>query len=64
MILAALMNSTKDFLGLVYLIVMIGVIVFGFIGSANPQSPYVRYAGWPIVVCLAILGWVLFGPGG
>ena len=60
MILAALLSSTKEFLGLVYLIVMIGVIVFGFV----PQgSPYSRYAFWPVVICLAILGWILFGPG-
>jgi sugar phosphate permease len=60
MLLAALLNSTKEFLGLVYLIIMIAVVIFGFVGTANPQ--YGRYAAWPVVVCLAIIGWILFGP--
>lgn len=64
MLLAALMNSTKEFLGLVYVIIMIVLIAFGFFSQANPASPYARYGAWPVVILLAIIGWVLFGPGG
>jgi hypothetical protein len=61
MTLAALMNSTDEFLGLIYIIIMVVLGVFAFV---PPASPYARFALLPIFVCLAIIGWVLFGPGG
>jgi hypothetical protein len=61
-LIAALLGSTKQFLGLIYVVVMIVMVIFGFVAQA-PQSPYARYAVWPVAVLLAIIGWVLFGPG-
>lgn len=63
LILTALLGSTKQFLGLVFIIIMIILVCFGFYGQANPSGPYIRYGTWPIIILLAIVGWVLFGPG-
>lgn len=46
-------------LGLLFWVIAVVAVVFGFYAPSQPNL--VRWAFWPWVLCILILGWEVFG---